>query len=125
MADFRQQQQQLRPGGLTLLPVGDTLLFLAGLILVGTLIGLAVATPLFVIFSPVLVPAALVIGLGVLAFLTSGAFRVTAFSSLSWMASYIRSLIRGQVGQKARETGQIVQSKAREVTRGGQEGGKT
>jgi hypothetical protein len=31
----------------------------------------------------------------------------------------------GQVGQKARETGQIVQSKAREVTKGGQEGGKT
>ncbi|KAI9215470.1 hypothetical protein POPTR_015G081901v4 [Populus trichocarpa] len=164
MADFRQQQQQLRPGGqgtagiflpgkgastsqvlavVTLLPVGGTLLFLAGLTLVGTLIGLAVATPLFVIFSPALVPAALVIGLGVLGFLTSGAFGVTALSSLSWMASYIRSLIRGplpqkldqakrrtretagQVGQKARETGQIVQSKAREVTKGGQEGGKT
>ncbi|KAF9667908.1 hypothetical protein SADUNF_Sadunf15G0072000 [Salix dunnii] len=113
MADFR--QQQLRDGGqgtagilhgkgpstsqvlaaVTLLPAGGTLLFLAGLNLVGTLIGLAVATPLFVFFSPVLVPSALVIGLGVLGFLTSGAFGVTAFSSFSWMANYIRSLIRG------------------------------
>ncbi|KAJ6875576.1 oleosin 16.4 kDa [Populus alba x Populus x berolinensis] len=116
------------------MPVGGNLLFLAGLTLVGTLIGLAVATPLFVIFSRVLVPAALVIGLGVIGFLTSGAFGVTALSSLSWMASYIRSLIRGplpqildqarrrtretagQVGHKSRETGQIVQSKAQEVT---------
>ncbi|KAJ6869018.1 oleosin 16.4 kDa [Populus alba x Populus x berolinensis] len=114
MADFR--QQQLRPGFWSLLPIGGTLLFLAGLTLVGTLTGLAVATPLFVIFSPVLVPAALVIGLGVLGFLKSGAFGLTALSSLSRMASYIRSLIRGQVGHKARETGQIVQSKAQEVT---------
>lgn len=123
----------------SLLPVGGNLLFLAGLTLVGTLTGLAVATPLFVIFSPVLVPAALVIGLGVLGFLTSGAFGVTAVSSLSWMACYIRSLIRGplpqildqarrrtretagQVGHKSRETGQIAQSKAQEVTYGGQE----
>ncbi|KAJ6970571.1 hypothetical protein NC653_034995 [Populus alba x Populus x berolinensis] len=91
MADFRQQQVLQLPRFWSLLPVGGTLLFLAGLTLVGTLTGLAVATPLFVIFSPVLVPAALVIGLGVLGFLTSGAFGLTALSSLSWMASYIRS----------------------------------
>ncbi|KAJ6760770.1 OLEOSIN [Salix purpurea] len=85
MADFR--QQQLRPGGqgtagilhgkgpstsqvlaaVTLSPVGCTLLFLA----------------------------ALVIGLGVLGFLTSAAFVVTALSSFSWMVNYIRSLSRG------------------------------
>jgi hypothetical protein len=155
MADFRQQQHQHRPGGqgfastlpgkgpstsqvlavVTLLSVGGTLLFLSGLTLVGTLIGLAVTTPVFVIFSPVLVPTALVIGLGVLGFLASGAFGVTALSSLSWMASHSQSLIRGpltqtldqakrkaqetagQVGQKARETGQTVQGKAQEATK--------
>ncbi|KAI3464128.1 hypothetical protein Pfo_020791, partial [Paulownia fortunei] len=47
----------------TLFPVGGILLCLAGLTLTGSLIGLAVATPLFVIFSPILVPAALTIAL--------------------------------------------------------------
>ncbi|KAL0377398.1 UNVERIFIED_CONTAM: Oleosin [Sesamum radiatum] len=46
---------------ITLLPISGTLLCLAGITLVGTLIGLAVATPVFVIFSPVLVPAAILI----------------------------------------------------------------
>ncbi|XP_061957357.1 oleosin H2-like [Populus nigra] len=120
----------------TLLSVVGTLLFLSGLTLVGTLIGLAVTAPVFVIFSPVLVPTALVIGLGVLGFLASGAFGVTALSSLSWMANYLQSLIRGpltqtldqakrraqetagHVGQKARETAQTVQGKAQEATKG-------
>ncbi|KAJ6882265.1 oleosin 16.4 kDa-like [Populus alba x Populus x berolinensis] len=133
MADFRQQQHQQRPGGqgfASTLP-GE------GLTLVGTLVGLALTAPVFVIFSPVLVPTALVIGLGVSGFLASGAFGVTALSSLSWMAGHLQSLIRGpltqtldqakrkaqetagQVGQKARETAQNVQSKAQEGTKGG------
>ncbi|XP_011047822.1 PREDICTED: oleosin 16.4 kDa-like [Populus euphratica] len=157
MADFRQQQHQQRPGGqgfastlpgkgpstsqvlavVTLLSVGGSLLFLSGLTLVGTLIGLALTTPVFVIFSPVLVPTALVIGLGVLGFLASGALGVTALSSLSWMANYLHSSIRGpltqtmdqakrkaeetagKVGQKGRETAQTVQGKATEAAKGG------
>ncbi|KDP31050.1 hypothetical protein JCGZ_11426 [Jatropha curcas] len=114
----------------TLLPVSGTLLFLAGITLTGTLIALAVATPLFVICSPVLVPAALVIGLSVLGFLTSGAFGITALSSLSWMVNYIRRMrgswtmqmemakrraqeTTGQLGQKAREVGQKAQEVAK------------
>ncbi|XP_065879834.1 oleosin H2-like [Euphorbia lathyris] len=116
----------------TLLPVSATLLFLAGVTLTGTLIGLAVATPVFVIFSPVIVPAALVIGLAVLGFLTSGAFGITALSSLSWMANYLRRIrgslpqqidqakrraqeMTGHMGQKARDMGQAAQTKAQEA----------
>ena len=73
----------------TLLPIGGFLLILAGITFVGTLIGLAVSTPLLVIFSPVLIPAAIVIGLAVAGFLTSGAFGITGLSSLSWIANYL------------------------------------
>ncbi|KAL5813814.1 hypothetical protein ACOSQ3_024588 [Xanthoceras sorbifolium] len=113
----------------TLLPVGGTLLLLSGLTLAGTLIGLAVTTPLFLLFSPVLVPAAIVIGLAVTGFLSSGAFGIIALSALSWMANFLRKggasqqmdyLKRrmqdtaGQVGQKTREAGQTIQTKAQE-----------
>lgn len=113
----------------TLLPVGGTLLFLAGITLVGTLIGLAVATPLFIIFSPVLVPAALTIGLAVTGFLGSGAFGLTGLSSLSWVLSYFRQAsaampdqielakkraqeMAGYAGQKTKDLGHNIQSKA-------------
>ncbi|XP_021891909.1 oleosin 18.2 kDa-like [Carica papaya] len=113
----------------TLLPVGGTLLLLAGITLTGTLIGLAVATPLFIIFSPVLVPAAIVIGLAITGFLTSGAFGITALSSLSWIVNYVRRMrdpqwmeqakrraqeATRQAGQKTKEMGQTVESKAQE-----------
>ncbi|CAK9138572.1 unnamed protein product [Ilex paraguariensis] len=103
---------------ITLFPVGSVLLCLAGLVLVGTLIGLAVATPLFVIFSPILVPAALTIAAAVAGFLTAGAFGITAVSSLSWMFNYFRKMgaapkhmeqvrrkAQDTAGQKAREAG--------------------
>ncbi|CAN1291544.1 Oleosin H2 [Linum perenne] len=126
----------------TLLPLGGFLLLLAGITLAGTLAGLAVTTPVFVICSPVIVPAALVIGMAVMGFLTSGAFGITALSSLSWMANYIRRMTgmtgsathqldyakrraqdaAGQVGQKVRDVGQTVQNKAQEAGRGTQEG---
>ncbi|CAI0416273.1 unnamed protein product [Linum tenue] len=125
----------------TLLPLGGFLLLVAGLVFAATLIGLAVATPVFVICSPVIVPAALAIGMAVMGFLTSGAFGITALSSLSWMANYIRRTrvgavvpeqmehakrraqdVAGQVGQKARDVGQAVQGKAQDASRGVQEG---
>ncbi|TKY55243.1 Oleosin 5 [Spatholobus suberectus] len=73
-----------------LVPFGASLLVLAGLTLTATVIGLAVVTPLFVIFSPVLLPAALVIGLAIAGFLTSGAFGITSLSSFGWLATYLR-----------------------------------
>lgn len=123
----------------TLLPLGGFLLFLAGLTFAGTLIGLALSTPLFVICSPVLVPAAIVVGLAVTGFLTSGAFGITAISSLSWIVKYLRGTrlpeqvehakrrtqeTVGHVGQKAKETGQTITSKAQEAGKTTLEGGR-
>jgi hypothetical protein len=74
----------------TLVPFGATLLILSGLTLTATVVGLAVTTPLFIFFSPVLLAAAVVIGLAIAGFLTSGAFGVTSLSSFAWVASYLR-----------------------------------
>lgn len=123
-----------------LLPVGGSLLGLAGLTLVGTLIGLAVATPLFVVFSPVLVPAALTIGLAVMAFMTSGAFGLTALSALSYVVNYLRQMtgsmpdqldqakkkmtdLAAYTGQKTKEVGQTIKDKAQEAGKEGGAGG--
>ncbi|KAI4348190.1 hypothetical protein L6164_008944 [Bauhinia variegata] len=116
------------------LPVGGTLLALAGLTLLGTFIGLAVATPLFIIFSPVLVPATIVLGLAVAGFLTSGAAGLTGLSSFSWVMNYIRQTqgtmpdqldhakrkmadMAGYVGQKTKEVGQDIQTRAHDTKR--------
>ncbi|KAL4353018.1 hypothetical protein GQ457_06G041230 [Hibiscus cannabinus] len=114
---------------LTLLPIGGTLLALAGLTLTGTVIGLTVATPLFVIFSPVLVPAAIAVAMVVVGFLTSGVFGVTGVSSLSYLLNRLRRDRRssssseqfdtewekrgmqemvGYAGQKTKEAGQKI-----------------
>ncbi|KAL6182472.1 hypothetical protein ACLB2K_043891 [Fragaria x ananassa] len=111
----------------TLVPLGGTLLLLAGLTLAGTFIGMALSTPLFVIFSPILVPAIVTVGLVVAGILTSGAFAITGLSSFSWLANYLRrsrlpqQAIRGaqettgQLTQKARDMGQSVTEKAQEA----------
>ncbi|GAY46823.1 oleosin 5 [Citrus sinensis] len=121
---------------LAMLPLGGTFLALAGVTLTGTIIGLCVTTPLFIIFSPVIVPAAIVLALAVTGFLTSGAFGLTALSSLSWVLSILRQKtgsvpemadqakkrvagIADYVGQKTKEVGQDIQSKVHEA------GGKT
>lgn len=123
------------------LPVGGTLFALAGIALLGTLTGVAITTPLFILFSPVLVPATIVIGLAVAGFLTSGACGLTALSSFSWVMNYIRQTqgtvpeqlqtakntmadmagYVGQktkdVGQKTKEVGQDIQNKAQDAKR--------
>lgn len=114
---------------ITLLPVGATLLGLAGITFIGTVIGLAVSTPLFVIFSPVIVPAVLAIGLAVAGVLASGAFGISGLSSLSWLFSLFRQTAESMpetlehakkqtldvvsyAGQKTKEAGQTIQNKA-------------
>ncbi|KAG8384859.1 hypothetical protein BUALT_Bualt04G0162200 [Buddleja alternifolia] len=119
----------------TLLPVTGTLLFIAGITLVGTLIGLALATPVFVIFSPVLVPAAILLGGAVTAFLTSGAFGLTGLSSISWLFNSFRQATGQEplefakrrmqegamyTGEKTKQMGETIKSKAGE---GGREAG--
>ncbi|KAK9060984.1 hypothetical protein SSX86_018164 [Deinandra increscens subsp. villosa] len=75
----------------TAVTAGGSLLVLSGLTLTATVIGLTLATPILVIFSPVLVPA--VIALFVLAsgFLSAGGFGVAAATVLSWMYRYVVS----------------------------------
>ncbi|KAI3519606.1 hypothetical protein L2E82_31874 [Cichorium intybus] len=67
---------------------GGSLLVLSGLTLAATVIALTVATPLLVIFSPVLVPALITVFLLATGFLTSGGFGVAAMTVLSWMYKY-------------------------------------
>ncbi|OIW18330.1 hypothetical protein TanjilG_31470 [Lupinus angustifolius] len=99
----------------TIVPFGASLLILAFLTLTATVIGLAVAAPLLVFFSPVLVPAALIIGLAVAGFLTSGAFGVTSVSSFAWMASYLRrsrlpEQLQQTLGDLAQRTKEVAES---------------
>ncbi|PON92436.1 Oleosin [Trema orientale] len=91
----QQQQQQLQPRShqvvkaATAVTAGGSLLVLSGLVLAGTVIALTIATPLFVIFSPVLVPAVITVGLIITGFLASGGFGVAAITVLSWIYRYV------------------------------------
>ncbi|GKV37249.1 hypothetical protein SLEP1_g45303 [Rubroshorea leprosula] len=94
--DGRHHYSQSGPSGtqvlavITLLPLGGMLLALAGLTLAGTVIGMLISIPLFLIFSPVIVPAAIVLRLAVAGFLASGAFGLTGLSSLSYVKNRVR-----------------------------------
>lgn len=96
MAETRQQyqpQQQPRSHQVvkaaTAVTAGGSLLVLSGLTLAGTVIALTLATPLLVIFSPVLVPAAITVFLLISGFLASGGFGIAALSVLSWIYRYV------------------------------------
>ncbi|KAI8030396.1 Oleosin 1 [Camellia lanceoleosa] len=97
MAEQFQQryQQQNQPQAhhmvkaATAITAGGSLLVLSGLTLAGTVIALALATPLLVIFSPVLVPAAITECLLIMGFLASGGFGVAGISVLSWIYRYV------------------------------------
>lgn len=121
--------------------VGGTLLLLASVSFFLSLVGLAIVTPLFILFSPILVPAVLTIGLAVAAVLTADACGLTGLISLSWVARYIKVVqetvpeqvdsvkwrladVAGYVGQKTKdvgektkEVGQDIQNKAHEAKR--------
>ncbi|KAK4431699.1 Oleosin [Sesamum alatum] len=89
------QQMQMQPRAqrvvkaATAVTAGGSLLVLSGLTLAGTVIALTIATPLLVIFSPVLVPAVITIFLLGTGFLASGGFGVAALSVLSWIYRYL------------------------------------
>ncbi|CAF2166809.1 unnamed protein product [Brassica napus] len=114
-------------------PIVGSLLAIAGLLLAGSVIGLLISIPLFLLFSPVIVPAALTIGLAATGFLASGMFGLTGLSSVSWVMNYLRGTRKssvpeqleyakkrmadavGYAGQKGKEMGQHVQNKAHEA----------
>ncbi|KAL2541915.1 Oleosin 18.5 kDa [Abeliophyllum distichum] len=90
---YQNRQQQPRSHQVvkaaTAATAGGSLLVLSGLTLAGTVIALTLATPLLVIFSPVLVPAVITIFLLGSGFLASGGFGVAAISVLSWIYRYV------------------------------------
>lgn len=115
--------------------LGATLLFLSGLTLTGTVIALIMATPVMVLFSPILVPAGISIFLVIAGFLFSGGCSVAAITVLTWMYNYVQgkhpvgadqvdyarnmlSSTARNVTEKAKEYGEYVQHKAQEVTQG-------
>ncbi|TYI17459.1 oleosin Ara h 15.0101-like isoform X1 [Gossypium hirsutum] len=73
------------------------LLFLSGLTFTGTVFALVMATPLVVLFSPVLVPAGLAILLVTTGFLFSGGCGVAAITALSWIHNYVQGSARSLV----------------------------
>ncbi|KAK4358256.1 hypothetical protein RND71_023866 [Anisodus tanguticus] len=73
----------------TAVTAGGSLLLLSGLTLAATVIALTVATPLLVIFSPVIVPAVVTMFLLFSGFLASGGFGVASISVLSWIYRYV------------------------------------
>ncbi|KFK33678.1 hypothetical protein AALP_AA5G045600 [Arabis alpina] len=114
------------------LPIGGSLLALAGLTLAGSVVGFMVSIPLFLLFSPVIVPAALTVALAVTGILASGLFGLTGLSSVSWVLNYLRGTSDsvpeqldyakrrmadavGYAGQKGKEMGQYVQDRAHDV----------
>jgi Oleosin len=106
------QMQQKQPmltsvlKALTAATAGGSMLVLSGLTLAGTVIALTVATPLLVIFSPVLMPAAIAVALLAAGFVTSGGLGVAALSVFSWMYKYL-------TGKKPPGADQLEQAKAR------------
>ncbi|CAH8391770.1 unnamed protein product [Eruca vesicaria subsp. sativa] len=72
----------------TAVTAGGSLLVLSSLTLVGTVIALTVATPLLVIFSPILVPALITVALIITGFLSSGGFGIAAITVFSWIYKY-------------------------------------
>ncbi|GLT85497.1 hypothetical protein SLE2022_036860 [Rubroshorea leprosula] len=120
---------------MTAATIGGGLLLLSGLTLTGTVVALILVTPLVVLFSPILVPAAIVAFLVATGFLFSGGFGVAAITALSWIYNYAtgkhplgadqldqaRMMVANtarDMTEKAKEYGQYVQHKAQEATQG-------
>ncbi|KAI5060705.1 hypothetical protein GOP47_0025125 [Adiantum capillus-veneris] len=108
-------------GFLALLITGGVSLFIGGLTVTGIVITLVLLTPVFLFFSPILVPAGIVLFLCVAGVLTAGGAGVATMSVLSWVYNHFKgqhprgsNQVEGaeQVRQKARDVGAQAQSKA-------------
>ncbi|XP_010417366.1 PREDICTED: oleosin 1-like [Camelina sativa] len=111
---------------LTASTIGLSLLVLSGLTLTGTVIGLIVATPLMVLFSPVLVPAVITMGLLTVGFLFSGGCGVAAATALTWIYRYVTGkhpmgadkvdYARMRITEKAKELGHFAHPQTHQTT---------
>ncbi|PUZ43319.1 hypothetical protein GQ55_9G652200 [Panicum hallii var. hallii] len=86
-----QQQHQSAAAAVAKVLAAFSMLLLSGLALTATVLALIVATPLLVIFSPVLVPAAITVALLTAGFVSSGGFGTAAVGVLAWMYRYLKT----------------------------------
>ncbi|CAL4912080.1 unnamed protein product [Urochloa decumbens] len=85
--------------------VAFSMLLLSALALTGTVLALIVATPLLVIFSPVLLPAAITVALLTAGFVSSGGFGAAAAGVLAWIyRRYLQTPDQQQPSGKAHDT---------------------
>ncbi|KAK4439646.1 Oleosin S1-2 [Sesamum alatum] len=76
--------------------IGGPLLALMGISFLATVTLLLVASPLFLIFSPVLFGAACVLALAVIGFVAAGAMAVAGVSAVAWVVRLFTSRIAVQ-----------------------------
>ncbi|WMV42452.1 hypothetical protein MTR67_035837 [Solanum verrucosum] len=113
--------------------LGAALLGLSSLTFAGTVIFLILAAPFLVVFSPILVPAAMILILSTAGFLFSGGSGIGGLAAILWLYRKARGqlpyaadqldFVRMKVASKAwdmkeraKEGGQFVQNKAQENT---------
>ncbi|KAL6011039.1 hypothetical protein ACLOJK_001483 [Asimina triloba] len=77
-------------GFLTLVISGGILLFLAGLTLTATVLGLIFVTPLIILCSPIWVPVGTVLFIAVAGFSAMSAFAVAMAAAIAWTYRYVR-----------------------------------
>ncbi|GJU49881.1 oleosin 1 [Tanacetum coccineum] len=73
----------------TKITIGSSLILLSGLTFVGTVFGLILITPLFVIFSPVLVSAVIAVFVLATGFFISGVLGFAGVAALVWLYIYV------------------------------------
>ncbi|KAK1684494.1 hypothetical protein QYE76_045342 [Lolium multiflorum] len=135
--DHGQQQQhyqQKQPAMMcalkaaTAATAGGSMLVLSALIMAGTVIALTVATPVLVIFSPVIVPAIIALALMAAGFVTSGGLGIAALSVFSWMYKYLTGKhppgadqlddAKARLASKARDIKEAAQHRVEQVQQG-------
>ncbi|KAL6645332.1 hypothetical protein ACP70R_016940 [Stipagrostis hirtigluma subsp. patula] len=103
--DYGSQQQSALASAAKALAAGTaafSMLLLSGLALTGTVLALIVATPLLVIFSPVLVPAGITVALLTAGFVSSGGFGAAAVGVLAWMYRYLQQQPHDEASSSAK-----------------------
>ncbi|KAI5078985.1 hypothetical protein GOP47_0006656 [Adiantum capillus-veneris] len=108
-------------GFFALLTTGGIALFLGGLAIAGIVITLVLLTPVFLFFSPILVPAGIILFLCVAGVLTAAGAGVTFLSVVSWVYNYFKGRHPPGAEQldyarrRAMETTETAKQKAREL----------
>ncbi|CAK9190423.1 unnamed protein product [Sphagnum jensenii] len=106
-------------GLVTLLAIGGLLLLLGGLAITGTTVTAVLATPVLILFSPILIPLAVVAFFTIGGLLGAGTFGVAVLSAISWAYNYYKnrhpygSEQLDEVRHRLSETASQIKEKAR------------